>query len=140
MATFATPDGKTSTRMGKVRSRDTGLEKSMQTILDGLGLQYEIQPNLFGHPDFKLAGEKIMIFCDSSFWHGRSNNDVKGRSFHKNKEFWSEKLAATRRRDRVITRKLTEDEWKVLRFWDTDINQRTESVKNRLTEALNEKR
>jgi DNA mismatch endonuclease (patch repair protein) len=133
---FSEPDVETSNRMRKVRSRGTGLEKNMQQILEGLSVKYEMQPNILGHPDFRIKGERIVIFCDSSFWHGRLKDDVSGRSFHKNKKFWAEKLATTKRRDRLITQRLTADRWKVLRFWDTDILQRTDLVRTRLRRAM----
>ena len=131
------PDKETSSRMRRVRSRGTSLEKNMQAILESLGVKYETQPNLLGHPDFRIRGDRILIFCDSSFWHGRRREDVNGSSFRKNKEFWSRKLATTRRRDRLITQKLKGDGWTVLRFWDTDVLRRTDFVRDRLRRVLN---
>lgn len=134
---FAVPDVRTSQRMRRVRSRDTGLERVMEKILDRLSVDYEKQPRILGHPDFRIKGRRILIFCDSSFWHGRRRADVSGEAFRKNIEFWSQKLAATKRRDRIITRKLSDDGWTVLRFWDTEVFQGAKRVRTKLKEALN---
>jgi len=133
---LALPDKETSSRMRKIRSRGTGLEKTMREILENLSVEYETQPNLVGHPDFRIKGGRVLIFCDSSFWHGRRKEDVSGLTFHRNKAFWSRKLAATRRRDRILTRRLIDDGWTVLRFWDSDILQRSDFVRNRLRRAI----
>ena len=61
---------KRSEIMGKIRSRDTGLEKRAEAMLGGSGIEFEPHPKIFGSPDF-IVGSRILLFCDSSFWHGR---------------------------------------------------------------------
>ena len=107
--------------MKKVKSTDTNLEKTMEKTLRSLHIKYEKQPDLEGCPDFRIKGTNILIFCDSSFWHGRRMREITGEAFKKNKEFWVNKLMENKKRDARINRALRKEGWKVLRFWDTEI-------------------
>ena len=127
---------KRSEIMAKIKSQGSKIEIKMKEALEQKSIEFEYQPKLYGKPDF-LIKPNITVFCDSSFWHGRRREDVNGSSFRKNKEFWSRKLATTRRRDRLITQKLKGDGWTVLRFWDTDVLRRTDFVRDRLRRVLN---
>jgi DNA mismatch endonuclease (patch repair protein) len=135
---FETPTKEVSERMRRVRSRGTGLEARMEGILRSVGIHYETQPELPGHPDFRLEGTRILVFCDSSFWHGRRKADISGQSFRKNKRLWTSKIAATKVRDARISRSLRRAGWFVLRFWDTDIVRRPEAVEERLRRSLSD--
>jgi len=126
--------------MRKIRSSGTGLEKRMENMLKAEGVRYERQPALFGRPDFKIIDTTVLIFCDSSFWHGKSKREASGEAFKRNRALWMEKLARNRRRDILVTRRLRGDGWSVLRFSDTDILRRPRLVMSRLGKAINEER
>ena len=136
---FEKPSKEVSERMKRVKSRDTSLEKAMEEILRSLHISYEKQPDLLGHPDFKIKGTNVLVFCDSSFWHGRRESEITGKAFKKNQEFWTKKLIETRKRDQRTNRALRKSGWSVQRFWDTDILKRQDKVKNRLRRIINEK-
>jgi len=129
---FEKPTKEVSERMKKVKSKDTSLEKAMEAILRELGLEYEKHPNLFGKPDFRIKNKKVLIFCDSSFWHGRREKEVSGKAFKKNRNFWTNKLIENRRRDQRTNKTLRKESWSVHRFWDADILKKPDKVKNRL--------
>jgi len=135
---FEKPSKEVSERMRKVRSTDTKLEKAMEEILRSLHVSYEEQPNIGGHPDFRIEGTNVLIFCDSSFWHGRMEKEVSGEAFKRNREFWKTKLAENRKRDTRTNRNLRREGWRVLRFWDTDIQKRPEKVRERLSKEMDE--
>lgn len=116
-----------------MRSRGTGLEREMEKILKSLRLRYERQPDLVGHPDFRVTGTRTLIFCDSSFWHGRRDKDLTGESFSRNRGFWTQKIAYNKSRDARITKQLKAAGWTVLRFWDTEIMKGSKSVTRRIT-------
>jgi DNA mismatch endonuclease, patch repair protein len=124
--------------MRRVKSRDTGLERAMEQILRSMNLRYEKQPRLPGHPDFKVLDAKVVLFCDSSFWHGRRQRDLDGESFKVRREFWADKLRYNKERDKKVTRKLRGEGWNVIRFWDNTILRRPDVVKARIERALNE--
>lgn len=135
---FKKPSKEISERMKKVKSVGTSLEKRMESILRSLGITYQKQPNLQGHPDFRISGTNVLIFCDSSFWHGRREKEITGNAFKKNREFWREKLTENRKRDNRNNRALRKSGWSVWRFWDTDILKKPDKVINRLKRIINE--
>lgn len=118
---FKKPTLETSERMKRVKSCGTKLEKRMESLLKNQKIKYQRQPLLFGRPDFRIKNTKILIFCDSSFWHGRRVKEITGEAFKKNKEFWVSKLRDNKKRDLKINCALKKEGWKVLRFWDTDV-------------------
>jgi len=107
--------------MKRVKSIGTRLEQAMESLLKERKVKYEKQPNLRGKPDFRIKKSNVLIFCDSSFWHGRRMREITGEAFKKNKEFWVNKLMENKKRDARINRALRKEGWKVLRFWDTEI-------------------
>jgi DNA (cytosine-5)-methyltransferase 1 len=125
------PSKRISDRMRKVRSRDTGIEKSMECLLKQIYVKFEKQPKMIGHPDFILRNEQIAIFCDSSFWHGRTS---KKQHFKRNQLFWERKIQENRRRDRKNNRTLSKLGWTVLRFWDEDILKKPSFVARKILE------
>lgn len=135
---FKKPSKKVSERMKKVKSKDTKLEKTMEKTLKSLDIKYEKQPNVEGHPDFRIKGTNVLIFCDSSFWHGRKEKERNGEAFKKNREFWTKKLTENRKRDRRINRRLRKNGWSVHRFWDTDILKGSNKLTNRLKRIVDE--
>lgn len=118
---FKKPDQATTERMRKVQRRGTDLERATALILRREGLKYRSQPKIRGNPDFRIVGTKIVIFCDSSFWHGRWLSSPQRSMFHKNKNFWKAKLLRNRARDRATTQNMRERGWIVLRFWGESI-------------------
>jgi DNA mismatch endonuclease (patch repair protein) len=129
---FKKPPTATSRRMRLVRSVNTNLEKTMESLLRTQGIKYQRQPLLFGRPDFRIKSTKVLIFCDSSFWHGRRVKELTGEAFKKNKEFWVNKLQENKKRDSKINSALRKEGWKVLRFWDTDILSRPSKIVKKL--------
>jgi DNA mismatch endonuclease Vsr len=126
----------TSKRMKRVKSSDTKLEKAMEELLIEIGVPFVKQPELYGHPDFQLSEGHILIFCDSSFWHGRNPDDLSGKNFKTNKELWIDKLTKTKQRDKRINRELKSQGHKVLRFWDDEILRSPETCKKRLLKEI----
>jgi DNA mismatch endonuclease, patch repair protein len=133
---FVKPSRAVSARMKRVHSRGTTLESEVEVILKGIKVKYEVQPKLPGHPDFRIRGTNVLLFCDSSFWHGRRQADVSGESFKRNRAYWTNKIVRNRERDAQTNRRLKTAGWKVLRFWDDSILKRPESVAARILEAV----
>lgn len=129
------PLKKVSERMKKVKRSGTKIENEMKSFLDELDVEYEEQPKIKGiqgTPDFRIRDTKILLFCDSSFWHGRRESDTTGKSFNRNKDFWTNKLKRNRERDKRLRKTLRKFGWKVYRFWDTEILKNPDKVKKKL--------
>lgn len=123
---------KRSEMMRAIKSRHTGLEKKLASILRYNGIRYQSQPRMFGHPDFRVKSTRVIIFCDSSFWHGRNEEEISGRAFKTNRKFWTKKLKYNKERDEKINRVLKKRGWTVLRFWDDDILKRPSFVMSKI--------
>ena len=126
----------TSERMQKVKSKGTRLEGAMSEILEGMGLECFEQPKMTGRPDFKLKNYDVVIFCDSTFWHGRNPDDVSGKNFKRNRNLWVEKLTKTKLRDKKVNKELRRQGFKVLRFWDVEILKSPDKVKKKIKSNL----
>jgi len=119
---------KRSEIMSKIRSKGTKIELKMKAELDKNQIKYEYQPKIFGNPDFFIA-PNIVIFCDSSFWHGRNWNKLKKQL---SKKYWYDHIKRNRLRDRVVNDELRSRGYLVLRFWDTEIEKQMEKCIERI--------
>lgn len=78
--------------------------------------------DVFGHPDFVFPKKKIAIFVDGDFWHGHPS---RGRIPKSNTTFWKAKINGNKIRDRKVNRKLKKAGWKVIRIWESEIEERS---------------
>jgi DNA mismatch endonuclease (patch repair protein) len=120
--------------MSRIRGNNTKIDLKMKGLLDALGWDYKMYPKMYGNPDFILEKEKIAIFCDGDFWHGYNYRRKIPRQ-----KFWKDKIERNMARDKKITRKLREEGWSVLRFWEHDIEKRMDVCINKLIGKIMEK-
>lgn len=71
-----------------------------------------------GRPDFVFYRHRVAVFVDGDFWHG---NPKCFRVPKSNVEYWSSKISGNRRRDRAINRALAALGWRVVRFWQSSL-------------------
>lgn len=74
---------------------------------------------LFGKPDFTFRRQRIIVFVDGCFWHGCPKHS---RMPANNRDFWEKKLAANKRRDKLVTKTLRDLGWRVIRVWEHDLD------------------
>ena len=73
-----------------------------------------------GTPDIVLPKYRTVIFVHGCFWHG--HDGCKYASTPKtNIEFWVEKIATNKKRDKIHTEQLIAQGWNVLTVWECDI-------------------
>lgn len=111
----------------------------LRDALAAVGLQFEIHArDLPGRPDLVFRDERLCVFCDGDFWHGR---DWRARETRlrqgANSAYWLSKIARNRARDRAQTRDLRQAGWSVRRFWETDILKSPDAAVRRLLRELN---
>ncbi len=75
--------------------------------------------NLFGKPDFVFPKIRLVVFVDGCFWHGHHCRNVNPSD---NFEYWSKKLKKNKRRDHLVNETLRDKGWRVIRFWECEIN------------------
>lgn len=114
---------KRSEVMSKIRSKGTKIELDMKTALENSRIEFKYQPKMLGKPDF-LVPPDMVIFCDSSFWHGRHWETLRLR-LHEG--YWFNHIRKNRLRDRKVRTELRKQGYTVLRFWDTEIEKNIET-------------
>src|SRR5439155_9935966 len=78
---------------------------------------------VFGKPDFIFPRGRIAVFVDGCFWH--RHEDCKFAYTPKSRlEFWGRKFDNNVKRDKVVTRALRKNRWKVLRIWECQLHRR----------------
>ena len=110
-----------SYNMKQVKSKNSAIEIALRKELWSRGLRYQKNvTKIFGKPDIVFKGKKIVVFCDSEFWHGY-NWEERKRDFKSNQNFWIPKIERNMQRDIEVTKELRRQGWKVMRFWGKDI-------------------
>jgi DNA mismatch endonuclease (patch repair protein) len=104
--------------MKKIKARNTKPELLLRKALWAKGFRYRINSNLVpGKPDILLTKQRIAIFVDGEFWHGR-NWVEKKEKIKSNRRFWIPKIERNMQRDEEVNQQLEDLGWTVIRFWD----------------------
>jgi DNA mismatch endonuclease, patch repair protein len=112
------------------RSSNTIHERLLRITLWKRGLRYRRNvTTLPGKPDIVFPRERVAVFCDGDFWHGRHWRRLSSKlEAGTNPSYWTLKISANRSRDRRVARLLKTEGWTVLRIWETDIRRDPERV------------
>jgi DNA mismatch endonuclease (patch repair protein) len=112
---------KRSAVMRRVRSRDTGPERTVRKILTGLGLRYRLhRADLPGKPDIVMARRRLAIFVHGCFWHG--HDCARGARVPKqNQDYWLAKVGRNRARDSACSEALEAAGWRVSVVWECEL-------------------
>jgi DNA mismatch endonuclease (patch repair protein) len=113
---------KRSEMMSRIRGRgNKETELALARIFRAVGITgWRRHIPLVGKPDFAFREQRVAIFVDGCFWHGcpkHSNMPVNNRAF------WVKKLTGNQLRDRLVTRTLRKDGWRVVRVWAHELRQ-----------------
>ncbi len=120
--------------MSRIRGSDTGPELLVRKALTAQGLRYRVNHRCEGiKVDIAFPGMKLAVFVDGCFWHGCPAHGVAPRT---NREFWAEKIAGNKRRDRKQGRTLRAAGWKVLRFWEHEAESAPQRIATKVRDVL----
>ena len=124
--------------MSNIKSKDTSIELKLRKALWKKGYRYRKNYNkLPGKPDIVLTKYRIVIFCDSEFFHGKDWEKLKLQlEKGKNSEFWINKISKNIERDEKIEKELNFMGWTVLRFWGKDINKNVDECVKAVEEKI----
>lgn len=125
-----------SARMRRQRTSDTQVELAVRKALFSSGVRYRKHYPVPGRPrrsiDIAFPGKRIAVFVDGCFWHGCALHKTIPRS---NDGWWAAKLEQNKQRDAETTDLLTEQGWRVLRFWEHDpVEEVVRAVRNALAQ------
>jgi DNA mismatch endonuclease, patch repair protein len=133
------PASEASSRaMRRNRARDTGPELLLRSALRLYSLRYRLNDaTLPGRPDLVFSSQRLVVFCDGDFWHGRRWARLRAQLMRRaNAEYWIAKISANRHRDMLQRRALREAGWTVIRAWESEIRRNPQAVARRVAAAL----
>ena len=112
--------------MSRIRGKGTKPELAVRGIVNGLGWVFRTNDRgLPGTPDIVVPGARTCIEVNGCFWHWHWHSNGRcptpGRMPRTNTEFWVEKLAANRARDRRKADRLRRLGWRVLHVWECEL-------------------
>lgn len=117
------PDKEATSRvMSANKAKDTEPELKLRKALyhngySGYRLHWKKAP---GRPDICYPGRKIAIFVNGCYWHRCPKcNPPTPKS---NMEFWNNKFQRNKERDIRKVLELENQGWKVITFWECEIN------------------
>jgi len=119
--------------MSRIKGRDTKPEILLRKILWSLGLRYRLKVKLEGKPDLVFLRARVAVFVDGCQWHCCPIHWVRPKS---NTEFWNRKFASNRRRDIAVNERLSAEGWKVMRFWEHEIERAAMAVGLKIREVI----
>jgi len=90
------------------RKRGTKCEVKLRLAVRKLGLRFTMNDSsLSGCPDLVFKREKVAIFADGDFWHGRKLAiRIATLSTGHNSSYWIQKIQSNVIRDKAVTRQL----------------------------------
>ncbi len=123
MSDVFTPE-KRSAVMARIRgSGNKDTELRMIALFRAHGITgWRRGQKLFGKPDFVFRRDRVAVFVDGCFWHGCPR--PKHAPMPKNRaEWWAAKLRRNKARDRLVTRTLRRQGWRVVRVWECNLRE-----------------
>jgi DNA mismatch endonuclease, patch repair protein len=120
--------------MSRIRSKDTKPELMLRRGLFTRGVRgWRCHPKaLPGKPDIAFTRWRIAVFVDGRFWHGHPDFFTPGKSG----AYWDAKIARTQERDEEANEALRELGWRVLRFWDFQVETELDVCIDAIARAL----
>jgi DNA mismatch endonuclease (patch repair protein) len=132
--------------MSAIRSRDNRTESQLRRALHRMGFRYrKYSAGLIGRPDIVFPTEKVAVFVDGDYWHGRMVREqgvgvLQSYYTRKQQAYWVGKLSRNVARDDRVTTELRALGWKVLRFWEGDIKKDVAPAARRIAVTVRRRR
>ena len=134
------PASAKASRLAAKSSRKTGTacEAKLARHIRKLGFKFRRNvSSLPGCPDFVFDRERVAVFADGDFWHGRRlQSRLEKLAKGHNSQYWIRKIQLNVARDRRVRRRLRTLGWSVIRVWEGDINANIAGVTARVRKVL----
>ena len=120
--------------MAAVGGANTVPEIVVRRLIHGMGFRYRLHDaRLPGKPDLVFPRLRAVILVHGCFWHGHTCRW--GRAPKSNQDFWNQKRATNRNRDKRVIATLRTKGWRVLVVWGCQVRD-SEALERRLVEFL----
>lgn len=103
--------------MSRIRGKNTKMENLFARELRKAKIKFKRYPRIYGSPDF-LVNENIVVFVDGCFWH---KCPIHYKEPKTKRKFWVSKIEENIKRDKKVDKKLKGEGYKVIRFWEHEI-------------------
>ena len=122
--------------MSRIRGKDTSIEVKLRKALYEKGCRYRCNSKyIFGHPDISFKGVKVVVFCDSEFWHGKDFEENE-KKIQSNRDYWIPKIKRNIERDKEVNEKLTQEGYLIFRYWGGEIQKNLDKCVTEIIEGL----
>lgn len=119
--------------MSRVKSKDSGAERSLRSALHSAGLRFRLHRRVEGVTvDVAFLNARVAVLIDGCFWHGCPRHATYPKS---NTSYWLPKLAENKDRDKRQSTHLRKAGWRVFRVWGHDCLPPNLRVISRIAEA-----
>ncbi len=106
-----------SRMMSGIRGRNTQPELIVRRGLHSRGYRYRLHVrHLPGRPDLVFPSRRAVVFVHGCFWHGHACPLFSWPSTRR--DWWRQKIEATRARDSRVRSELADMGWRQLRVWE----------------------
>lgn len=137
MADLLTPERR-SWNMSRIRSRDTGPELALRSMLHRAGLRFRLHDrSLPGTPDIVMKKHHAVILVHGCYWH-RHEGCMNATTPSTRTDFWQAKFGATVARDERNLAALAELGWKPIVVWECDVKKHPDKVMFEIRNQLQE--
>lgn len=113
-----------SFNMSRVRSENTKPELVLFKELKKSGIKFKKHYPVPGKPDAVLLKEKLAIFVDGEFWHGKDFDKWKDKL----SDFWATKISENIKRDKKNDFALKKLGWRIIRAWGKNVNKKPKMI------------
>ena len=104
--------------MARVRSKNTGPERAVRSLLHCLGFRFRLHRSDWpGTPDIVMSGRGTVVFVHGCFWHQHHNCPSAARPTS-NRVYWDKKLDRNQARDISNQRALKRAGWRAIVVWE----------------------
>ena len=123
--------------MKKVKGKNTAPEVALRKVLWAKGNRYRLHAgNLAGKPDIVFGKQKIAIFVDGEFWHGKK---LSSDRLAEMKPYWRNKIARNMARDAANNKNLVESGWRVVRVGEKSIKRDVHGIASLLDQLIQDR-
>ena len=136
----------TSRMMSAVKSKGSKAELLLRHALWRRGYRYRLHhTKLIGKPDIVFSRFRVVVFVDSDFWHARTlisegEPALRATIRGERQDWWIAKLRRNAARDAKVTERLMQDEWRVVRIWESEVIANPEVCANYVESFFREER
>ena len=123
--------------MKKVKGKNTAPELALRKALWAKGNRYRLHVDkLAGKPDIVFGKQKIAIFVDGEFWHGKK---LSSDRLAEMKPYWRNKIARNMARDAANNKNLVESGWQVVRVGEKSIKRDVHGIASLLDQLIQDR-